>query len=144
MQFFFVLYPCAVIISRLFTGRLSDIFSPVVVIIPSIILSIISLLMIFRADSIQFFSVAAVCYGLGYGSLMPIMNAEAVRHCPREKRGSANATFYIALDLGVGGGSILLGWLTNFISPASMYLVAAGSVAFSLVLYLIIYKLSRT
>ncbi len=138
IQFFFIIFPCAVIFSRFFVGRISDRFSPLTVLIPAIFLSVISLVMIYSAHSVGVFAAAAVLYGIGYGSLLPILNALAVSSSPSEKRGAANATFYIALDLGIGGGSILLGYITNFFSFASIYLFAAGSVAFSLVLFLAI------
>ncbi len=136
MQFFFVIYPVMVILSRLFAGKAGDRFGYQVVIIPGMVLAVIALLMIAGAKSMLAFSIAAALYGVGYGTLQPTFNAIAVKDVDQKRRGAANATFYIALDLGIGGGSILLGYISNYLGYSAIYIISAVSVALSLVIYL--------
>ena len=49
----------------------------------------------------------------------------AVRNSSPNRRGAANATFYIALDLGIGGGAIFLGLFSNCWGLASAFLISA-------------------
>ena len=94
--------------------------------------------MIYSAYTLGAFALAAVLYGLGYGSLQPTLNALAVKKCEMQKRGAANATFYISMDLGIGGGSIMLGYLANIIDLPNIYWISSFFVVVGFVLYLIL------
>ena len=143
VQFFFIIYPAAVIFIRMITGRFSDRINPVKIIIPSIILASAALLVIYGAHTVKALAVASCLYGLGYGTLQPILNALAVKNCAPENRGAANATFFIAFDLGIGAGSIILGFISKNVSFSSIYVISAVSVAFSLVLFLVLNRPER-
>ena len=52
--------------------------------------------------------VASFFYGFGQGVVLPILNTKAIVHTPASRRGCANATFYMAMDLGTGAGAALL------------------------------------
>ena len=143
VQFFFIIYPAAVIFIRMITGRFSDRINPVKIIIPSIILASAALLVIYGAHTVKALAVASCLYGLGYGTLQPILNALAVKNCLPQNRGAANATFFIAFDLGIGAGSIILGFISKNVSFSSIYIISAVSVAFSLVLFLILNRPER-
>ncbi len=135
MQFFFVLFPCTVVVSRFFSGRLIDGYGYLPVVVPSLIIGASSLVLIFFARTVAMFSLVAVLYGLGYGILMPAFNALAVRNSSPNRRGAANATFYIALDLGIGGGAIFLGLFSNCWGLASTFLISAFFMIFSFALF---------
>ncbi|MBB3111017.1 putative MFS family arabinose efflux permease [Paenibacillus phyllosphaerae] len=53
------------------------------------------------------------------------------------RRGPANATFYSAFDLGIGGGALILGRLAEASSYAAMYRYSF----FVVVLFCIVYVL---
>lgn len=135
MQFFFLLFPCAVLLLRLFSGRLMDRFGFGPVVLPSLLLGSVALVVIYFAHSVAAFSAAAVLYGMGYGSLIPAFTALAIQGSPADRRGAANATFYIALDLGIGGGSIALGYAANYAGDASSFLISAVLMAISFILF---------
>lgn len=143
MQFFFLIFPLTVLVLRLFSGRLIDRFGFAPVLMPSLFLAMVALVIIFFAHSVAIFSVAAVIYGIGYGSLIPAFTALAIQNTPPERRGGANATFYIALDLGIGGGSIALGYTANAMGNSSSFLISAVLMLFSLVLFPIFSKKIR-
>ena len=44
---------------------------------------------------------------------------------PIHRRGVANSTFFSAIDLGIGGGSVLLGYIVSLYSIANMFIVCA-------------------
>lgn len=72
----------------------------------SLALVILSGLLLANARSEAVVFVAAAIYGAGSGSAIPIRNAMLVRICPPDRRGAANATFFAAMDIGVGLGSL--------------------------------------
>jgi predicted MFS family arabinose efflux permease len=58
------------------------------------------------------------------GVVMPTLQAMANNVVEPQRRGAANATFITAFDIGIGGGSMLLGMLAEFTSLKSMYLAS--------------------
>jgi len=66
---------------------------------------------------------------------LPVLNAAMISLAPFERRGAANATFAVAMDLGIGLGSIILGFIAQNTSYAFMY----GSSAIFVMVALIIY-----
>jgi predicted MFS family arabinose efflux permease len=73
--------------------------------------------------------------GIGFGMIWPTLMAMIVNMVPPHRRGVANSTYFSALDLGIGCGSIALGILANNTSTGTMYLVCA----FILVIPIFIY-----
>lgn len=66
---------------------------------------------------------------------MPTLQTMANNVVEPQKRGSANATFITAFDIGIGGGSMLLGFVAELTSLAGMYLISAGILVAALVLF---------
>ncbi len=54
---------------------------------------------------------------------------------PLSRCGVANSTLYSAVDLGVGGGSMLLGWLADFTSLSTVFLVCGLIIIFPLIYF---------
>jgi predicted MFS family arabinose efflux permease len=69
---------------------------------------------------------AAVLLGPGMGMLFPSLGAMAANLVPAERRGAANATVGVAIDVGIGAGANVMGYVAQALgSYAAMYLVAA-------------------
>ena len=49
--------------------------------------------------------------GLGYGAAQPAFQALAIQSAPIERAGVSTATYFLALDISVGAGSIILALL---------------------------------
>lgn len=69
-------------------------------------------------------AVSAGFYSVGYAACQPILNALALSKALPERKGAANATCYIAWDIGFGIGSALLGMLATGFGYGSIFLVA--------------------
>lgn len=87
----------------------------------TILLIVCSLVALAFAGSLAIFIIVAILYGLGYGVINPLLNALVFQLSPVSRRGTANATFYLAMDIGMGSGSILLGLLPQILPEASGY-----------------------
>ncbi|MDA6131404.1 MFS transporter, partial [Escherichia coli] len=79
--------------------------------------------------------IAAIFYGLGFGSVQPALQAWSVKEAPANRRGMANATFFSFFDLGVGIGAMVFGQIAHLFGYSSIYMTAAGSVGISILLY---------
>lgn len=137
IQWYFFIYALALMISRPFSGQLYDKKGHRAIFIPGTILLLLSLVCLaWLPNSITLY-VAAVLYGLGFGTVQPGLQAWAVEKSPKNKRGMANATFFSFFDLGIGIGAILFGQIAHWLNYSSIYIASAVSVFISMILYLV-------
>jgi MFS family permease len=69
----------------------------------------------------------AVLFGFTSGCLIPLLNTMAIMNTDQANRGKANATFYIALDLGIGAGAAGWGLLSDFFEMRWIFCLLASS-----------------
>lgn len=131
--FFFVVAIASLLI-RLISGKLFDSKGAVFVLIPSGISLIIAIVSIAYAHTELELLIAAVFYGIGFGSIFPAIQSWVISLVDQESREDAVATFFNCFDLGIGGGSLLLGVLAGVSSYQFMYLISSLLV----VIYLLI------
>ena len=67
------------------------------------------------------FILAAILFGGGYGTVQPPLNAIVISSCAPSRRGAANATFFAAMDLGIGIGAVAWGVVSASFGYPSMY-----------------------
>ncbi|MCS7004173.1 MAG: MFS transporter [Cytophagales bacterium] len=132
---FYVYYTLASLLSRLFGGRVSDIYGRKVVVKIGIIGMIVGLCVIAYANKPATLFLGAVVYGLGSGLNTPALFAWAIDRSSHLYRGRALATIYIFLETGIGSGAFLAGWLLN---QTHQFAPAFISAAFASVLALFI------
>lgn len=145
IEWYFLLYALALLLSRTFAGKIYDQRGHKAVYIPGAILIIIAMcLLAWLPNSIIMYT-AAILYGLGFGAVQPALQAWSVKECPPHRRGMANATFFSFFDLGVGIGAIVFGQIAHVLGYSSIYIISAISVFFSILLYLkIVAKTKRS
>lgn len=73
--------------------------------------------------------------GLGYGAAQPAFQALAIQSAPIERAGVSTATYFLALDISVGAGSIILALLANALGYQYLYIIAALVMVIALSLY---------
>lgn len=135
---FFSVYATSMIITRLLTGRLADRFGHLVVYLPSVVLTFLLFLILAFAKTLPMVLVAAVFYGVGYGTIQPIMNTIVIKFSPAARRGAANATYYATMDIGFGLGSFVWGGVSQVAGFTAVFLFGAVLIALSLVVYFLI------
>jgi len=130
---FFTVFAVTLILVRAFAGKISDKKGRKFVILPGLILIACGLFVLSTASSLSVFLMAALFYGLGFGFVHPSLMALLVDSVSEEGRGAAMGTFTAAFDLGIGMGSILLGFVLQYFGFQVMYsisgmIVLAGAV----------------
>ena len=128
---FFLTSTSCVFFVRTFSGRIYDRLGAPWVIVPATLSLFIAMLFLFIGNTSIL--VAAAFYGVGLGILFPALQAWMLQVVPREKQTTANSIFYNSLDIGIGGGSILLGFIADGQSYTTVYLVTS---AISFVLFI--------
>ncbi|WP_110927027.1 MFS transporter [Bacillus massiliglaciei] len=133
---YFLFFAISIMITRLFAGKLYDRKGHQAVFIPAVILILIAMLLLAWLPSNTVLFIAAVCYGFGFGSVQPALQAWSIEKSIPQRRGMANATYFSFFDLGIGTGAMVFGQIGYLYGYRSIYLTAAVSVFLSIVLYL--------
>ncbi|MDR0299019.1 MAG: MFS transporter [Streptococcaceae bacterium] len=147
---FFTMYAILIFISRPFTGRLFDTKGDNWVWHPTFLFFTIAMFLVGLAGFFQptlgfvILLIAGGAFGLGYGGVAPFGQAVAIRNANKERIGVATSTFFGFLDLGVGGGPIILGALIPALGPGmkgfqNLYLYSAPAVIIVWIIYYIIH-----
>jgi MFS family permease len=132
---FFLVYAATLVLIRPIAGKLSDRYGETFVIVPSLVITILALIVLSFSTGLFGVLVSAVLYGIGFGSAQPALQAATIRLVRPDRAGVANASFSTATDLGIGLGSITLGWVSQHTSYQVLFTVSAVSVAFSLLMF---------
>lgn len=143
IEFYFFVYALFLLISRLFAGKIYDKKGHLYIYLPGAALIAIAMLLLSWLPDTKVMLIAAALYGLGFGSVQPALQAWSVEKAAPNRKGMANATLFSFFDLGVGVGAMIFGQLAGFFGYGSIYLAAAGFVAFSMIIYLFFWASDR-
>ena len=141
---FFLVYAATLVLIRPIAGKLSDRHGESFVIVPALVVTILSLIVLGFSTGLFGVLVSAVLYGIGFGSAQPALQAAMIRLVRPDRLGVANASFTTACDLGIGLGAIILGWVSQHTSYQVLFTVSALSVAFSLLMFILLVKRMET
>ncbi|AYG01360.1 MFS transporter [Lactococcus allomyrinae] len=147
---FFTMYAILIFLSRPLTGRIFDTKGDNWVFHPTFIFFTVAMLLVGLAG---FFNptlgfvvllIAGGAFGLGYGGVAPFGQAIAIRDSNKERIGVATSTFFGFLDLGVGGGPIVLGAIIPLLGQGmsgfrNLYLYSAPAVIAVWIIYYLIH-----
>ena len=141
-EIFFTAFALALIVVRAGAGELSDRYGRAAVIVPGLVLTAIAMVLFSVASSLPDLLLVAVIYGLGFGAVSPVLQAFTVDRAGLGDRGAAMATYSAAFDLGIGVGSVALGYILQFSTFGAMYLTAAGCVVIGLAGFVLVSRRS--
>ncbi|PIB35996.1 MFS transporter [Reichenbachiella sp. 5M10] len=134
---FFTYYTVASLLVRIVAGKASDKYGRVPVLKVGSFIICIALLCLANADSVFLLLFTAVLYGLGSGLCSPTVFAWTVDLSDVNRRGRGMATMYIFLEVGIGLGALLSGWLyANDLSNISRVFYACAAMSAVGFLYL--------
>ncbi len=133
---FFLTFAATLALSRPLAGRLSDRYGEVAVIVPAAVVTVLALLTLSFSAELFGVLIAAVLYGIGFGSAQPALHAAIIRLARPDRIGAANATFGSAADLGIGLGAVMLGWISERTSYQVLFTVSTVPVALSLIIFI--------
>lgn len=132
---FFVFYAACCILISLITGRLVQEYGIFKIFVPSLLLLAISYLCLALAHSLPVMIIAGVLLGFGSGPSMAIINIIGMKLAPANRRGAANATLYVAMDIGIASGSVLLGFVSASFGFTVTFIIAAIMIVIVLILF---------
>jgi MFS family permease len=134
---FFLFTSFAELAVRPVSGRLYDRSGPLMVLIPGGLAGFASTILLSYSTNIPMLITSAVLYGIGLGTVFPVLQAWALRSIDSGRRVAATATFYNFVDSGVALGSLTLGLVAKATSYATMYRYTSLTFALFITIYLI-------
>ncbi|MGE7782150.1 MFS transporter [Peribacillus sp. NPDC097264] len=136
IQWYFLLYALALMVTRLFSGRLYDRRGHRAIFVPSALLIMSGMFLLAWMPGESVLYIAAVLYGMGFGSVQPALQAWSIEKTAPNRKAMANATYFSFFDLGVGIGAIVFGQIGYLFGYRSIYVTAAFSILISIMVYL--------
>lgn len=125
--YFFTVYSISTLLVRALAGSVSDRVGRVRVIIPALLVVGGATMLVGQSNSAFMLLAVAAIWGFGYGSAHPTIMALAVDRAGQEQRGQAVATFNAGYNLGVGVGSLAMGFIMEATSFPVMAAVAGAA-----------------
>ncbi|MEG6521959.1 MFS transporter [Desulfotomaculum sp. 1211_IL3151] len=132
---FFMVYGVSLLFVRPYAGKIFDKRGPNQIMSIGFVALSTSFFVLFMAKGYLMFVISAIILGIGFGIIQPTLQAMAINRVEPFRRGAVNGTIFTALDLGIGIGSILLGFVSNTLGLSYMYLICAFIVIIPMVVF---------
>lgn len=140
---YFAVYAAAMLITRPIAGKLTDRHGFSAVVYPGFVLTFLGLLILAGSHSFVQFLISAAFYGVGIGSVQCSLQSMAVVNAAADRVGTANATFFIGFDTGIGIGSVAAGIVASSFGYGAMYGSFSIFIVAAAALYFIACRLSK-
>jgi MFS family permease len=135
---FFTANAIAIAVARLSVGKISQKLGPRAVLAPGLALEGLSMIGMYSSANLTILIISGVLYGLGMGMVQSELNSLAVLATRDERRGLANSTFFMAMDLGVAVGAYAMGMIAHYAGLGFPFLTGAMLTAITLLGYLLL------
>lgn len=135
---FFLVYAIGVGFSRLSSGKILDQSGPKYVITGCLTLLIIGFPILALVKSALGFYGAAIILGIGNGVIFPTFQVMVNNMVPVSRRGAANSTLYTGVDIGMGLGMVIVGFIGQHFSISAAFLVCSAICAAGLLGFLLV------
>ncbi len=108
---FFTFFTFSSLLIRLLAGKVSDKYGRIPVLKAGGIVVFLALIIMSQVDTYFWFVVGGILFGIGVGLHSPTVFAWTVDLSDEKHRGRGIATMYIALEIGIGVGASMAGWV---------------------------------
>lgn len=132
---FFAIFALMIIISRPIVGKVYARYGSKIIIYTGLGLFILGLFVLGLAITPLAILFTAPLLGVGYGAAQPAFQALAIQSAPIERAGVSTATYFLALDISVGAGSVILAVLASAWGYQYLYMFTALVMVIALALY---------
>jgi MFS family permease len=140
---FFLVYAVSVLATRLFAGRIQDRRGDNIIMYPAILGFAAGLALLGAAQTVPVVLVSAAVLGMGFGAALPAAQAISVTEAGLPRVAVAVSTHFLALDVGLGLGPILLGVIVGITGYSGLYLLLAAVTALGVLLYHFVHGYKR-
>jgi len=134
-SFFFFVYALSALCTRPYIGKLFDRRGENAVIYPATLAFILAMALLCVTNNGSVLLLAGSLAGFGYTTICACVQAVSIKVTPPHRLALATSTYFIFLDVGVGVGPFLLGFLVSEVGYRGMYGIITIVIMLSGVLY---------
>jgi MFS family permease len=135
ISLYFIYYSGAAVLTRFFGGRLADRVGEDRIIPYAMALTGAGLFVLIFLEGNAVLIIAGLMSGCGHGLLFPCLNALAIRNEPIEIRGKITGVFTGGLDAGAFAGSLILGYIGEWVGFEALFFTAGLALLLGLAVY---------
>ena len=137
---FFTVYAVTMLGTKPIVGKLTDRFGFVKVAIPSVFMTILSLVLIAYASNLPMLLLAAFVNAFGYGAVQPMLQSLCMKSVKPERRGTASGTNYISSDLATIIGPTVCGGVAAAFGYQPVMWLVMGVPIFGGVVFIFLFR----
>ena len=135
LPYFYIFLVIGMLASKLSTQKMIDAGNHRMLVYISLGILILTMLSyLFMTTGIHLL-IAGVFFGLGYGILQPLFQSFVTGTTPAPQRGVANATYMLSYDVGIGIGSLLMGFMQESIGLSVGFALTAIAYVIGAIVY---------
>ena len=135
IPYFYIFLVAGMLISKFSTQKMIDAGKHKVLVVISLIVLLATMGSYFFMKTSVHLLLAGFVLGLGYGILQPLFQSFVTGTTPAPKRGTANATYLLSYDIGIGIGSFVMGMFQESIGLSTGFAVTAAAYLMGGVIY---------
>lgn len=125
IPYFYIFLVAGMLLSKFSTQKMIDAGKHKVLVIVSLIVLMFTMASYCVLETAVHLLLAGFLMGLGYGILQPLFQSFVTGTTPAPKRGTANATYLLSYDIGIGIGSFAMGIFQESIGLGKGFAVTA-------------------
>lgn len=125
LPYFYICLVAGMLTSKLSTQKTIDAGDHKALVFASIVVLILTMLSFLFLETGLHLLIAGFFFGLGYGILQPLFQSFVTGTTPGPERGAANSTYMLSYDIGIGIGSLLMGFMQEPIGLTNGFAITA-------------------
>lgn len=136
LPYFYICLVVGMLLSKLSTQHMIDGGDHHILVCASLVVLILTMIsFLFLTTGIHLLA-AGFFFGLGYGILQPLFQSFVTGTTPGPQRGVANSTYMLSYDIGIGIGSLLMGFMQESIGLTTGFALTAIAYVVGGIVYL--------
>lgn len=143
IPYFYICLVAGMLTSKLSTQRLIDAGKHRVLVYASLAVLVVTMASYVFLETGAHLLIAGYFFGLGYGIIQPLFQSFVTGTTPPAKRGVANATYLLSYDIGIGIGSLLMGFMQESIGLSNGFALTAVAYVVGGVVYIAVERYYR-
>lgn len=133
---FFLVFSLGIASSRISAGKSFDRNGPVKILTICLSLMIVGFPLLVIFDNAIGFYISAMVIGFGIGVVFPVFQTMVNNLANASRRGAANSTLFTALDLGMGSGMVMMGYVAQYYSISATFVLSAAISLIGLIFFM--------
>ena len=125
IPYFYIFLVAGMLLSKFSTQKMIDGGKHRILVFVSLVVLLLTMLSYSFMETSVHLLLAGLLLGLGYGILQPLFQSFVTGTTPAPKRGTANATYLLSYDIGIGIGSFVMGIFQESIGLSKGFAITA-------------------